>query len=139
MADTKLYDDAVLLDFAGPVGAGEFAAARETTKPNLWLWITGIRDLSDSVLFEESQLGIYESALVARSRMNCEDIHCRATTCYYESKRRHRLTHAEDCEGSPIYARAHAQAMRDRGYEPSSPVRACTCSASTAQKGKGDD
>jgi hypothetical protein len=53
--ETANYDQGTLVDLAGRVGAGEFNAARESTKAALRTWLGTLRSLSDDDLFIESQ------------------------------------------------------------------------------------
>lgn len=129
-ADPSTYDLSVLEAALGPITAREFDNAADYAKPELWVWLLAIADLTDDELYHASKHCIYESALVNRfsHRVNFEHVHCKATACYSEAERRLKLEgHAEDCRPSGIYGRAHADTMRDQGYEPSQPVRPCTC------------
>jgi hypothetical protein len=130
--DAPTYDPSLLETALGPITAREFDAAEDYTKPALWAWLIAIVNLTDAELYHASRSAIYESALVNRfsHRINFEHVHCKATACYSEAERRLKLEkHAEDCRPSGIYGRAHADVMTAYGYEPSSPIRPCTCGA----------
>lgn len=132
--EPRTYDLSVLETALGPITAREFDGADDYAKPALWEWLLEIVNLTDDELYHASKHCIYESALVNRfsTRVNFEHVHCKATACYSEAERRLKLEHhADDCRPSGVYGRAHADVMRDYGYEPSSPVRPCTCGART--------
>lgn len=132
------YDLALLETALGPITAQEFDRAADYAKPELWEWLLAIVNLTDDELYHASKHCIYESALVNRfsDRVNFEHVHCKATACYSEAERRLKLEgHADDCRPSGIYGRAHADVMIDYGYEPSSPIRRCTCKTVTPQGG----
>lgn len=136
--EPRTYDLSTLETALGPITAREFDAAKEYAKPTLWDWLLTVPNLSDDELYHAARSAIYESALVIRSanRFNFEHVHCKATACYSEAERRLKLeSHDENCRPSGIYGRAHADVMIDHGYEPSSPVRRCTCKTVAPQGG----
>lgn len=124
------FTDEQLIDLIGVVGIGEYKGAAEWALPKLDAWIGGLRDLTDEEFGTECQAAIYESALCNRFRGNYEHIHCMATACFHESRRRHMAAgHDRDCNGPSLYSRAHATVMRDHGYTPTADGT-CDCEVS---------
>lgn len=124
------FTDEQLTDLIGVVGLREYQAAAEHARPKLDEWIGALRDLSDDDLYGECRRWIYEGALVQRfQRMNFEDVHCRGTACFFESRRRRRLAgHGDNC-GQSIYNRAYSAATRDAGYPGMGSTGECECPA----------
>lgn len=111
----------------GPIAAREFAAAPEWAKSELLEWMTGLRSMADADFLIETRSAIYDSANMGRFRGNFEHVHCKATVCYQESRRRLvRDRHDKDCRGPSIYSLAHAQLMRSHHYTPT-PDGECHC------------
>lgn len=123
------FTDEQLTDLIGVVGVGEYKVAAEHARPKLDEWIAALRELSDDELFSECRRWIYEGALVQRfQRMNFEDVHCRGTACFFESRRRHRAAGHEDrCGGPSIYSRAYAAVTTDAGYPGMGSTGECEC------------
>lgn len=125
-----MTEQLTLEELAGPIGIDEFNAAREITKPELEEFIRGIRGISDDELFEAARRWIYESANMNRfsGRFNFEDVHCRATVCYYEAKRRHvEAGHSDDCVGDTIYGRAFIRVTKDELGHALRDPSPCSC------------
>lgn len=130
---TTAFTDEQLIELIGPVGIDEYKAASESARPKLDQWVGALRDLSDDELYAECRRWIYEGALVQRfTRMNFEDVHCRGTACFFESRRRARLAgHEDHCAGPTIYSRAYADVTRDAGYPGMGSTGTCECAASS--------
>ncbi len=127
------FTDEQLTDLIGVVGLREYKAAAELARPKLDEWIGALRDLSDDELYGECRRWIYEGALVQRfQRMNFEDVHCRGTACFFESRRRHRLAGHDDHCSQSIYGRAYAAVTTDAGYPGMGSTRECTCLSASA-------
>jgi hypothetical protein len=122
----------------GLVGVREFENAPEYAKTALADWIRRLQGLSDDDLAQESRHWIYESALVASSSRNFDHIHCKATACFHESRRRLMAAgHDRRCLGTSIYSRAHAEVMRNEGHTPS-PAGVCECEGVKAAPDNGE-
>lgn len=121
-------------EIVGPVGVDEFDTAPDYAKAELTEWVRVLRDLSDDALGAESRHWIYESALVGGSRRNFNHIHCKATACYHESRRRQMAAgHEKYCHGPSIYNRAYAAVLRGEGHTPPAEgTCACDMSAVTS-------
>jgi hypothetical protein len=129
--------DEQLTDLIGPVGIDEYKAASDSARAKLDAWIGALRGLSDDELYTECRRWIYEGALVQRfQRMNFEDVHCRGTACFFESRRRARLTgHEDHCAGPTIYSRAYAAVTADAGYPGMGRIGTCDCTTDSSDPG----
>jgi hypothetical protein len=103
----------------GPVTADEFENSPESSKPALLVWLASLRTMTDAEFRDACETAIYDSASAGRFAGNFSNVHCRATACFNESRRRLVLAgHSDDCRGPSIYSRAHASLMREHGYRP---------------------
>lgn len=130
-----MADRASIVDIVGPVAIGEFDNATDHYKPGLIDWACKLPALTDEQFLAECSSAIYESALAGRFRGNWEHKHFKATTCYYDAKRRHVAAgHSPDCRGGTLYAQGHRAAMRSAGHTPP-PLTPCTCGAEESNRG----
>jgi hypothetical protein len=118
-----------LIKRIGVVAAQEYEAARSDAKPRLDAWIDKTFALDDEEFLAETAASIHGAAIMQRFKGNHKDVHCQASACYFESRRRWLAAgHADDCRGSDIYSRAFRQVWIGQGHSADSyPLRPCTC------------
>lgn len=125
MTDTATVE-AELASFVGQVAVTEFRAARECYHDELLTFARTLPILDDIRLQSITESAIFSSALMSGFRGNHNHVHFKATACFHECQRRHRVGgHRDDC-AHDIYTRAHDAVMMSQGYE----VRThepCTC------------
>jgi hypothetical protein len=110
----------------GVVAMREYHGATENEQAQIRSWLPRLRAMGDSEFIREATYRIEWSARENNSR-NAEGVHCMATVCYVEAKRRYtEAGHSDTCLGTNLYGTAHARAMRNHGHTPSDPYP-CTC------------
>ena len=111
----------------GPIAMREYLNAYDTHKPRLREWFAALPTLTDDEFVRRCESAILESARMSSFRGNFDDLHCMASACYTEARRRYIAAgHNKDCRGSSLYDKAYRRAYRSQGHTPPEPYP-CTC------------
>lgn len=110
--------DEALTALVGAVAAMEFRAARDYYRAEMEEYATSLPTLTDRELRDKTIRAIHASALMQAFRGNWEHEHFKASACFHESQRRHRLAGHSDSCSNDIYTRAYDAVMRDQGHTP---------------------
>lgn len=110
--------DEALTALVGLVAAREFRAADECYYAELEEYAFNLPTLTDKRLYEITSAAIYISALVNSFRGNWEHEHFKASACFHESQRRHKLAGHSDTCSDDIYTRAYDAVMKSQGHTP---------------------
>jgi hypothetical protein len=120
-----------LVELIGEVAYSEYQSAIDTQKPKLDAWARTLRGLRGAEFMAETASAINDFVVAQWRRRSVEYEHCRALSCWFESRRRWvEAGHAEECAGSTLYGLAFHNVWISQGHDRDAyPVRECTCGA----------